>query len=433
MRRMLITICLLLLSGFAIAQESIGIQFQQGLNWAQIKEKALKENKYIFVDGFTTWCGPCKQMAQEIFPQQKVGAFFNQNFINVAVQFDVTKKDNPEVKNWYKEVKVFEKEYQVVLYPTYLFFNPNGELVHRINGATFSADEFITKAKKALDPSTQYAMLRQQFQKGNREPNFLFTLTKAAQQTNDFKFIPIVANAYLNTQKNLLTNENIRLIGTATLKSTDPGFKVLREHGQLVDSVLGKGKSTFLLKTIAFDEVLLPYLNVGGKKTEYGAGMTVYEGKPRANVDWEEAQKKLLPTYEDLADEIILEAKPFYYREQQNWPKFTEAVSAYVYQRSNAINMDKVDSYANDIFIFRDDPTCINAAIGWSNKIFLEAKNENTQSYLQYLFTLGNLLYKSGKKEPGIANLEEVLSKVGGKDERLIKTIAKMKNREKTW
>ncbi len=432
MRRIL-TICLLLVTGFATAQKSTCVQFQQGLNWAQIKEKALKENKYIFVDGFTTWCEPCRKMAQEIFPQQKVGEFFNKTFINVAVQFDVTKNDNEEIKNWYKEAKTLNEKYQIELYPTYLFFNPQGELIHRINGATFNANEFIAKAKNALEPATQYITLKQQFKKGNKDPNFLLALTKATQRANDSKFIPIAANAYLGTQQNLLTEENLKLILLATTKSTDVGFKVLRNHAAEVDAIAGKGKSAEKVRTIVFDEVILPYLNIGGKKTEYGGGMLAYEGKPRVNVDWEEARNKLLPKYADLADEIILEAKPFYYRERDKWPQFAKAVSAYIDQSGNSVDRNIVNSYANDIFLFSNDTTCLNAAIGWSNKICLEAKDENIQYYLQYLSTLGNLLYKSGKKEPGIANLEEVLQKVGGKDERLIKTIAKMKNNERTW
>lgn len=74
--------------------ESDKIKFIKGLTWAQIKEKASKENRYIFLDAFTTWCIPCKRMHNEIFTQKKVGDFFNENFINVQVQMDSSKNDN---------------------------------------------------------------------------------------------------------------------------------------------------------------------------------------------------------------------------------------------------------------------------------------------------------------------------------------------------
>tara|TARA_R110002096_G_scaffold408842_2_gene608082 strand:+ start:2141 stop:2395 length:255 start_codon:yes stop_codon:yes gene_type:complete len=54
-----------------------GIDFSKG-NWKTIKEQAKEENKLIFVDAYTTWCGPCKIMDKNVFSDQKVGAFYNQ-------------------------------------------------------------------------------------------------------------------------------------------------------------------------------------------------------------------------------------------------------------------------------------------------------------------------------------------------------------------
>ena len=53
---------LLLLPVFAMAQDK-GMHFEHGLSWAEVQAKAKAENKYIFMDCFTTWCGPCKMMA----------------------------------------------------------------------------------------------------------------------------------------------------------------------------------------------------------------------------------------------------------------------------------------------------------------------------------------------------------------------------------
>lgn len=116
-----LVVALILVSSFVKAQEEKGIKFEHGLSWLQIKEKAQTENKFIFLDGYTTWCGPCKQMAKEIFPQPSVGDFFNKNFINVAVQFDVAKNDNVEVKSWYKDAETLKETFKVNSYPTYLF------------------------------------------------------------------------------------------------------------------------------------------------------------------------------------------------------------------------------------------------------------------------------------------------------------------------
>ena len=42
---------------------SKGIQWIERPNWQSVKEKAKQENKYIFIDAYATWCGPCKIMA----------------------------------------------------------------------------------------------------------------------------------------------------------------------------------------------------------------------------------------------------------------------------------------------------------------------------------------------------------------------------------
>ena len=39
---------------------SQGIQFETG-SWKEVLQKAKQENKLIFVDLYTTWCGPCIQ------------------------------------------------------------------------------------------------------------------------------------------------------------------------------------------------------------------------------------------------------------------------------------------------------------------------------------------------------------------------------------
>ena len=59
--------------------EAQGIEFEHG-TWAEALAKAQKEDKMIFVDGYAVWCGPCKMLAKNIFPQESVGKFFNENF-----------------------------------------------------------------------------------------------------------------------------------------------------------------------------------------------------------------------------------------------------------------------------------------------------------------------------------------------------------------
>jgi thiol-disulfide isomerase/thioredoxin len=65
----------MLLPFLAQAQTDTGVHFEHNLSWTAIQAKAKAENKYIFMDCFTTWCGPCKYMSTTIFPQKESGDY----------------------------------------------------------------------------------------------------------------------------------------------------------------------------------------------------------------------------------------------------------------------------------------------------------------------------------------------------------------------
>jgi thioredoxin-related protein len=139
------TLVLISLANFAIAQ---GINFEShDAKWADILAKAKTENKVIFVDAYTTWCGPCKKMAADVFPQKEVGDYFNKNFINAKI--DMEKGEGPQLS----------KQYKVRAYPTYLFVDGNGELVHKSLGM-MPAPDFIKVAESAADPNKQFFTLK---------------------------------------------------------------------------------------------------------------------------------------------------------------------------------------------------------------------------------------------------------------------------------
>jgi len=65
---------------FSISGFSQGIEFEPG-SWKEVLEKAQQTNKPIFVDVYTSWCGPCKKMSKDIFPLAEVGKVYNENLI----------------------------------------------------------------------------------------------------------------------------------------------------------------------------------------------------------------------------------------------------------------------------------------------------------------------------------------------------------------
>src|ERR1700741_3886024 len=128
MKKLNILLVLLPLLSFG---QGKGIEFVKMPGWKQGLARAKAENKYIFVDCYATWCGPCKQMDDEVYTQSEVGGYFNTHFISVKVQVDKTPADDQDVRKWYRDAASLQSTYGIKALPTFLFFAPDGQPVHR--------------------------------------------------------------------------------------------------------------------------------------------------------------------------------------------------------------------------------------------------------------------------------------------------------------
>ncbi|MFT3825040.1 MAG: thioredoxin family protein [Chitinophagaceae bacterium] len=150
-----------------------GIDFMpEGTAWEKALQLAKDSNKLVFVDVFTDWCGPCKAMDKDVFPQQKVGAKFNAAFINYKL--DAEKGRGPELK----------KQYRVISYPTYLFVRADGTLIYRTN-SSMTVAALLKEADNALKESKNPVTLVQLdsiYYSGNRDKQFMYSYLKKRLQ-----------------------------------------------------------------------------------------------------------------------------------------------------------------------------------------------------------------------------------------------------------
>lgn len=86
-------------------------------DWHEALKQAAAQHKYIFVDAYATWCGPCKMLKATTFKNKKAAEFYNKNFINVAI--DMEKGIGPQLAS----------QWRMEAYPTLIIFNPKGEAV----------------------------------------------------------------------------------------------------------------------------------------------------------------------------------------------------------------------------------------------------------------------------------------------------------------
>ena len=81
------------------------------LTLAKALEKAKAENKLVFVDTYTSWCMPCKYMANTIFPKPEMGEYLNPRFI--CVKYNTEEGEGAEIM----------KRYEISAFPTFLILN----------------------------------------------------------------------------------------------------------------------------------------------------------------------------------------------------------------------------------------------------------------------------------------------------------------------
>jgi thioredoxin 1 len=119
------------------AKQSSQIDFIEN-SWNLALKQAAAQNKYIFVDAYATWCGPCKMLKATTFKDKKVAEFYNSNFINVAM--DMEKGMGPELAT----------QWGIRAYPTMIIFNAKGKPVYGTVGF-IKADDLIKFGVQALN------------------------------------------------------------------------------------------------------------------------------------------------------------------------------------------------------------------------------------------------------------------------------------------
>lgn len=121
----------LLVSGGAWAQ----IDFSRK-SWTDVLAEAKLQRKLIFIDVYTTWCGPCKMLDNQVFSSRAVGRQFNSHFISYKADAE-------------RGGLTIARTYNVSAYPTGLFINGDGQLIHSFVGFR-PADEFQEEGRQAF-------------------------------------------------------------------------------------------------------------------------------------------------------------------------------------------------------------------------------------------------------------------------------------------
>lgn len=411
---------------FATAQ---GLHFEEGLTWAQAKNKAKTENKYIFLDCFATWCGPCKMMDKDVYPMDSVGDAFNRRFVALRIQCDSTKDDNEATRIWYPDAHQIITEYKITAYPTFLFLSPDGNIVHKGIGYQPTYD-FVSLAAEALNPDKQYYTLLKQYKDGEKHYASTAYLAVAAKKLNDpetaYRIAADYEHNYLEklNDADFCTRENLTFFREFAKNLTSKAriFGWYLHHAEIVDSIMQqKEYSKRFVNYIIFKEEINPRIETAQKE----------KGAP----DWRMISKIIDRKFGNVyVEDNLLLAKVNWYQIAKDWKNYTKYLILKS-ERDSIANMPKsfssmavLNHTAWEIFQHSDVQEELEKALVWSNLAMDMASRLNPN----IMDTKANLLYKLNKKQEALA-LEEKASDLAPKDMGIQGAYQKMKEGKPTW
>lgn len=219
-----------------------GIIFESG-SLTEALVKARTENKLLFVDVYTSWCGPCKRMSQETFTQTKLGNYFNRNFINYKQ--DGEKNDGPELM----------KKFDITTVPTFLFLDGDGQLVLKLHGF-HNARDFLNIASN-IDFFKKYGGSSgvEMYKKGSGTVEFFKDYYEIAPEEEK----PVLLNRYLSAMSDdqLLSEQSASLVGSITVYNYDLFLRI----AEGIARVKSSASSEFLVLYISpFENMIATYL-----------------------------------------------------------------------------------------------------------------------------------------------------------------------------
>lgn len=454
MKNLVIALTFLLVPVCCFSQ---GIKFEQG-SWTEILALAKKTNKPVFVDIYTTWCGPCKKMSQDIFPLEAVGDVFNANF--VCCQIDAEKGEGIELA----------KKYNVTAYPTYLFIKSDGALFYRSLGSMPSAN-FIEEAQKALveckDPKSITDWEAEYLQKKS-DPQFLLdymnkrTRLELPNTALFNEYLQLIPEAERTSQQvmtlyqkegenltvndfafqHLLTNKAV-FLKDATLSMY--AYMYLQRGIEKTVKIATQSKNEALLESAiaAFNQV--PELSASKSKEEFY--MEYYLGTNDTDKYVKYATLFCNNRLMTLTPDSILK------KDSLNAQVFQAQLDSLASTPNPSLDLSKIDSNQlkqvlamvehmerdrvssalnKNAWYFFEHITDVNSlqdALRWSERSVQLVPNKST-----FIDTYANLLYKLGRKEEAIAKEKEALryssiNEAGNYAE----VIGKMESGEKTW
>ena len=302
---------------------------------------AEQEDKLVFIDGYATWCIPCKVMEEEVFVMPEVSAFFNEHFINVKV--DLEKGIGP----------ILSARYQADVLPAYFFITYDETLIYSFAGQQKIAD-LMQHAHAAQNPDLIEKAWDARYAEGDRKPGFLYRYAHAKYPSADGLHQRLVKE-YLETQDDWASTENIKFIYHFVEDVESPMFDFI---------VKEKRK---------FQKVIPP--NELDRTIDLLVGDAIHNRHSAPSLT--EVSRLLKRSYSD-GEKRFLAYKIRHFRQQQDDENFALSFVKYHHLYETEFKRDSLLSMSKYILDNVHSTKAIKGAYGWTEKI---ARREDQAKY----------------------------------------------------
>lgn len=327
--------------------------FEGGLEKAM--DIASYEQKYLFIDCYTDWCGWCKVADEKTFANEEVGAFMNERFISVKI--DMERGGGIELG----------AKYRVFGYPSYLIFTPDGSLARKFSGYMSDPMDFVIELKSALDESSH--------------PKYPLKLKENA------KLPDFYLNSFANADtKEKRVNPDPEVIEKWLIDQTDltsvPVWSVISKF-----EVNEKMTDQFVDSKEKFEAIY------GEIEVEQKIGNIAYSQLRKAIES--KSEKDLESVLEFVRKHMTINTEEnisFYrlkfYEGTENWPAYVELVQQIILEKGHEGQSEAINNYCWTIYENVEDPELLKLAGKWMHTVV-----NNDPEYM-YLDTYAALLFK---------------------------------------
>ena len=340
--------------------------FLQNPDWNSVKQQAQQQHKYILMDCYTDWCGWCKTMDRETFPDAAVASLMQSKFI--SVKYNMEKDFGIKLR----------AKYRVMGYPTYLIFDETGNLVYREVGYQAAAD-FLQTLNASIDPSKQMAFKGVSDQLDLNYPDFYVRIMNLKKDSLLYQ----EATAYLEKNPDL-TNEVNWTVATLVVPKSEKWSNEIANNIDKYRALYGNEPDD-----IVSDMIMSDAMKATKQKDENALNA---------------ALQKIDQYHLANAEETKNELRFGFYEQTGDCQKMMSCIDMYTKMNATA-DLNILNDWTWSIFEKCDDADVIHRA----TETMKAAITNNSKADYASMDTYANLLFKDHQNDAALAAAQKAI------------------------